>query len=491
MITRFLYRACDPASTQVASENGSFLMLKRKANYLSGLRVNYGGDMSFHPKTSLSVVDQPTTSRQLLCDVCGDVAFGKHYGVNACNGCKGFFRRSIWSRRQYSCRFGGDCAVVKEHRNVCRACRLKKCYTAGMNPDAVQNERDRNLKNGEGPSNGSMQSARIRSSMKDNCSQTDTSLPRNLPCSGSCVYIKQEMAPTPPEQDLPSPLSLGDDLYLQLYDLEKQIFTNVDSDRPVSPPSEKVDLPFEYAFREPTLVCNRYKMSFNGSSILTPIEFIDGWRRHFIFFADWCQGLREFRALGDDDQLILAKRRLVHHGWLHHAYYSMLSEKRGICFANGSYHPHKDSMDFYKSDPIISQFYADSVSKMMDGLVAPMKKMSLDINEYCLLKTIAFFKEEIGLSVHGQQVIARTRERYMTTLFRYIKLHKSATVHEAIQRVQEIMLLLSVVTSLHHLMNDTIEMNRLFNIIDFDTLIVDVHKGTWPRTRSNSVANSV
>lgn len=79
----------------------------------------------------------------IVCAICGDRATGKHYGASSCDGCKGFFRRSVRKNHLYTCRFSRNCIVDKDKRNQCRYCRLRKCFKAGMKKEAVQNERDR------------------------------------------------------------------------------------------------------------------------------------------------------------------------------------------------------------------------------------------------------------------------------------------------------------------------------------------------------------
>ncbi|XP_067094855.1 nuclear receptor subfamily 1 group D member 2-like isoform X2 [Osmerus mordax] len=75
----------------------------------------------------------------LLCKVCGDVASGFHYGVHACEGCKGFFRRSIQQNIQYKkCLKLENCTIIRINRNRCQQCRFKKCLAVGMSRDAVR-----------------------------------------------------------------------------------------------------------------------------------------------------------------------------------------------------------------------------------------------------------------------------------------------------------------------------------------------------------------
>ncbi|XP_028392943.1 photoreceptor-specific nuclear receptor-like [Dendronephthya gigantea] len=75
------------------------------------------------------------------CKVCGDRSSGKHYGVQSCDGCRGFFKRSVRRKLTYQCRERGICPIDVARRNQCQSCRLRRCFEAGMNKDAVQHER--------------------------------------------------------------------------------------------------------------------------------------------------------------------------------------------------------------------------------------------------------------------------------------------------------------------------------------------------------------
>ncbi|XP_078423795.1 bile acid receptor [Cetorhinus maximus] len=75
-----------------------------------------------------------------LCVVCGDKASGYHYNALTCEGCKGFFRRSITKNAVYKCKNGGNCEMDMYMRRRCQECRLRKCKEVGMLAECLLTE---------------------------------------------------------------------------------------------------------------------------------------------------------------------------------------------------------------------------------------------------------------------------------------------------------------------------------------------------------------
>ncbi|CAF1015065.1 unnamed protein product [Adineta steineri] len=72
------------------------------------------------------------------CVVCGDKSSGYHYGVSSCEGCKGFFRRSVQKNMAYQCHKDQNCEINKMTRNRCQYCRFQKCFSVGMSKEELR-----------------------------------------------------------------------------------------------------------------------------------------------------------------------------------------------------------------------------------------------------------------------------------------------------------------------------------------------------------------
>lgn len=69
--------------------------------------------------------------------------------VCSCEGCKGFFKRTVRKDLTYACREERNCIIDKRQRNRCQYCRYQKCLACGMKREAVQEERQRAARGAE------------------------------------------------------------------------------------------------------------------------------------------------------------------------------------------------------------------------------------------------------------------------------------------------------------------------------------------------------
>jgi len=301
-----------------------------------------------------------------LCLVCGDRASGYHYNALACEGCKGFFRRSITKGSNYSCKYGDHCEIDMYMRRKCQECRLKKCYAVGMRPECVVPESQCALKR--------------KAKEQTKTSSSDS----NVNTGGQDKRIKTVSPLKPEEEELINRLVYYQDEFEQpsgedLKRIEKSIEEESDDD--CSDPGPR---------------SLRY---ITESTILT-VQLI----------VEFSKRLPGFQSLCREDQVTLLK-----------ACSSEVMMLRGA----RRYDVHTESILFANNKPYTRENYLEAELENDDlfKFCKLMSNMKVDNAEYALLTAIVIFSERHGL--REPKKVEKIQEIYVEALQAYVNNRRS------------------------------------------------------------------
>ena len=80
----------------------------------------------------VAISPTPMNTSMNSCQICTDKGTGYHYSVYSCEGCKGFFKRTVQKNLVYTCKETKQCSINKFTRNNCQYCRFVRCIEKGM-----------------------------------------------------------------------------------------------------------------------------------------------------------------------------------------------------------------------------------------------------------------------------------------------------------------------------------------------------------------------
>ncbi|VDK78347.1 unnamed protein product [Litomosoides sigmodontis] len=360
--------------------------------------------------TVKDIDDIEKNGNDLLCTVCGDQATGRHYGTIACNGCKGFFRRTIRRGYRYTCRFSGNCNIDKHNRAVCRSCRYVRCINAGMKIDAVQNERDvigrRNRTPSTSSPSASVTAAAAQSTTNNVLSnvkleQTKATNRKHSSCNGQFMVSSTTSSSSSITSATPSwdtPRLLLESLILS----EKKIQSLRETIM------KQADVP---------LWKNQLYGTNDAGRTATIRDIYTSIHSQLLIVIEWAKTLTPFAALSTDDQTALLKNYASQHIILGVAYRSK-DNSDFLKLLNDSCIPRCGD---YSSTEYLENIYFRDCERIMDQLVAPMKFLKIDDVEFVALKACVLFNPVAkGLSSGSVMDVLATRRRIFGALEHYV-----------------------------------------------------------------------
>uniref|UniRef100_A0A1B6EDE1 Ecdysone receptor n=1 Tax=Clastoptera arizonana TaxID=38151 RepID=A0A1B6EDE1_9HEMI len=317
----------------------------------------------------------PTPRQQEeLCLVCGDRASGYHYNALTCEGCKGFFRRSITKNAVYQCKYGTNCEIDMYMRRKCQECRLKKCLSVGMRPECVVPEYQCAVKR------------------KEKKAQKDKDKP-NSTTNGSPEMVKIE-----PETQRVDDISL----------------TSVNNGiKPITPEQDELIIKLVYFQNKYEQPSDEDIKKVEESTV--DVEVSDARYRHITEYTiltvqlivEFAKNLPGFDKLLREDQIVLLK--------------ACSSEVMMLRMAR-RYDVNTDSILFVNNHPYSRDSYnMAGMGEVIDDLLCfgrQMYDMKVDNAEYALLTSIVIFSERPSLQEAWK--VEKIQEIYIEALKSYV-----------------------------------------------------------------------
>ncbi|CAL8307455.1 unnamed protein product [Merluccius merluccius] len=252
------------------------------------LYVDYRGVSS----TSSSSSTGPL-SAEGLCAVCGDSAACQHYGVRTCEGCKGFFKRTVQKNAKYVCLVARNCPVDKRRRNRCQYCRFQKCLVVGMVKEVVRTD---GLKGRRGrlPSKPKATHDRAASHAGSVLSALVRAHVESDPTASRLDYSKFQASPGSPQEDDAEHVRQFYDRLTGSMDIIRGWAHKIPGF--ASLPKHDQDLLFHSAFLELFVL----RLAYRSNPEEGKLVFCDGsvWHRSQCLrgFGEWLDGIVEFSA---------------------------------------------------------------------------------------------------------------------------------------------------------------------------------------------------
>ncbi|KAG8433948.1 hypothetical protein GDO86_012346 [Hymenochirus boettgeri] len=305
-----------------------------------------------------------------VCSVCGDKASGFHYNVLSCEGCKGFFRRSVIKNAKYTCKNNGKCQMDMYMRRKCQECRLRKCRQAGMREHCVLSEEQ-------------IRSKKIKKQQQeDDPIRSSTALVPPSPC-----MISQDIMQLTPQQE---------EMIQQLVSAQQQCNKRSFSDQPKVTPWPPGSDPNSREARQQRFA------HFTELAIISVQEIVD--------FAKQVPG---FLELSREDQIALLKASTIEIMLLETAR-RYNHETECITFLKDFTYS-KD--DFHRAGLQVE--FINPIFEFSRG----MRQMQLDDAEYALLIAINIFSADRP-NVQNHQLVENLQLPYVEALHSYTRIKR-------------------------------------------------------------------